>query len=96
MIDTSYSINQIREELHQILSVWTRQTASRAKKSKKADIWKIYDEIEDGKPLYQVAKEYAASQIDPGLPVYLTETETKLTQDSYKKACKIMNAVEKR
>jgi hypothetical protein len=95
MIDTSYSTDQIKAAMKKILYYWTRKTTNRSKPSRAVDIWQVYDEVEGGKKQYQVAQEYAANQTDPGLPVKLTETHVKLIQDSYKKACEIICAVEK-
>ncbi len=96
MIDTGYSSDQIKSEFDKILSFWTRKTKERAKPSKRVDIWCVYDEVKSGHKIYQVAKKYANKITTPGLPIILTEAEIKLIQDSYKKAKKIVSAIEKR
>ncbi len=95
MIDTSYSIDQITQEINKILSFWIQKSKTRIKQSKKIDIWQVFDEIDNGKKVYQVAKEYAAKRTKPGSKVRVTEDEIQLIRDSYKKAQKIISAVEK-
>lgn len=95
MIDTeSYSIDQIRAELEKVLPLWALSTASRAKGSKKVNIWEIYDRRRAGKSTGDLVKEIAAAETDPGLPVYATEAHIKLVQDALKKAERIITAVE--
>ena len=96
MIDTSYSIDQIKVEIGKPLCYWTRRTKQRSKPSKKeVSIWQIYDEAEGGKTQYQIAREYTANQTESGDTVIVTETEVKLIQDLYKKAKKIISEIEK-
>lgn len=96
MIDTGYSADQIKTEIDKILSYWVRKTKNRAKPSKAVDIWWVYDEVEKGKTIYQVAQEYAKNDTEPGLRVYLTDMQIKLIQDAYNKAQDIVCAVENR
>ena len=96
MIDTSYSTDQIKAEIEKPLCYWTRRTTNRSKPSKVADIWQIYDEVDGGKTQYQIAREYAAKQTGPKLPVIVTETDVGLIRDSYNKAQNIICTVEKR
>jgi hypothetical protein len=95
MIDTGYSTDQIKAEIDKVLCYWVQKTRDRAKPSRAIDIWWVYDEVESGKKPHQVAREYAAQQTEPGIPVYTTENQTQLIDDSYEKAQKIISAIEK-
>ena len=97
MIDMSYSTDQIKTALDQMLSFWTLNTKSRAKRSTKADIWEIYDLVgPTGKISAELTRKYVSAHTEPGLNVITSETDMKLMQTSYAKAVKIIKAVEKR
>jgi hypothetical protein len=93
MIDSAYSADQIKAEISRILSVWTRATNDRAKKSK-PDIWKIYDVILAGKTICEVAKIDVIKNTPKGCKPIVSETDIKRIQTSYGKACRIIAAVE--
>ncbi|MGV8058634.1 MAG: hypothetical protein AB2L12_11510 [Smithellaceae bacterium] len=95
MVDLDFSRDQIREEFDKVLDDWSDTSTDRTKGST-VDIWEVYDKHKkENKSLLRIAVEILESGRQPGADSE-DDRKYKIIERAFKKACKIIEAVEKK